>query len=282
MFIHDRARLRTNVVRLAGLWLAAVLVLSSCSGDGSDDGTEPPATSTSTTSSVPITAAVDQVPQPSAEDAVTAVLAAEQAGDRVGSFAVLSDAARRLYPDQAEWQDRRNELPVITGFTVEEVASDQVTVLVEHTPGLDPFLGLSAARERQVWTAVAVDGGWLVDAEPDTEYVLPSDDDARAAALDWARSVQACDEEGAATQQALPKLYGASTQLATFCGADGEAVAGPVADLEAGPASADIVSQYSSDALIWARSVVVTISGGSVTVSLAPIGDVWKVMGVSD
>ncbi len=266
--------------------MIALALLAGCSGSASDDASPGPSsevsTSTASTAPVAVTEEVAQAPRATPEEAVVAVLTAEQAGDRATSYAVLSDEARRLYKDQAEWQDRRNELPPITGFTIEETASDQVIVTVEHEPGLDPFLGLAAGRERQEWTAVEVDGGWLVDAEPETEYLLPSDADAVSAALAWMTAVQACDDAAVLEQQALPELYGATTKLGAVCGAAGTPEAGAIGNLEAGPASADIVAQYSSDALIWARSVPVTSSGASFTISLAPIGDVWKVMGVSD
>ena len=273
-----RAAARTMTVVL----VVIALGLAACSSDN-------PSTkrSTTTTTAAPTTTVdpkdkAPQSPKASPEAAVSAVLTAEKAGDHAASFAVLSDSARRVYKDLPEWVDRRTELPPITGFTIEKTDGQQVIALVQHQPGLDPFIGLSAAEERQTWKVQRSGKGWLADADPEVDYVLPSDAKAKAAALAWVSAVQACDEKPALSMQALPTLYGNSSAIAKLCGAKGKPTADDAANLEAGPASADIVAQYSTDALVWARVVRVTISGIFLNVALAPIGDVWKVMGVSD
>lgn len=209
-------------------------------------------------------------------------MAAEQQGDHAASFALLNDTARRAYKDEPDWADRRTELPAITGFKIEKTSGDQVIALVEHEPGLDPFIGLSAAQERQTWKTEKADGGYLANAEPDVEYVLPPDTEAKAAATSWVSVVQACDEKAATAMQALPEIFTKSLKASTICKADGDIRAGAVENLDAGPESSDIVAQYSTDALIWARVVPVTVGDISVKVALAPIDDVWKVMAVFD
>jgi hypothetical protein len=48
-----------------------------------------------------------------------------------------------------------------------------------------------------------------------------------------------------------------------------------------GPISADIVAEYDTGALGWAR--VVNVSAPvQVSIVLAPIGDAWKVIGLGD
>jgi hypothetical protein len=48
-----------------------------------------------------------------------------------------------------------------------------------------------------------------------------------------------------------------------------------------GPAATEIVAQYSSDALSWARAVVISGPVRFVVVT-APIGEDWKVIGIAD
>ena len=57
---------------------------------------------------------------------------------------------------------------------------------------------------------------------------------------------------------------------------------GKVGRLESGPTSAELVAQYTDAALEWARVVPVEAPITPFTVVLAPIGDEWRVVGVSD
>jgi hypothetical protein len=267
--------------------LVTVLVLvfgaGACSDDD-DDGTG--AAATTAAAGPPGAAGVTDAtavpagatPADSLEAAVTALLTAEQAGDHATSYALLSAASRAEFTTQSDWERRRSQLPAMTGFRVERADDTGVIALVEHQPGLDPFVGLGA-DERQTWTGVETDLGWLVDAEPERVYVLPPDDRVAPAARTWAEAVQRCDQAAADALQAVTELFGDTTKAAGLCGATGEVVTGAVGMLESGPASGDIVAQYTTDALLWTRLVRVDapIAFGLV---MAPIGEDWKVLGV--
>ena len=56
---------------------------------------------------------------------------------------------------------------------------------------------------------------------------------------------------------------------------------GALVPLPPGPASTDLVAQYSADVDQWARAVPVT-APVRFTVVLAPLGDAWRVIAVSD
>ncbi len=220
-------------------------------------------------------------PAPSAQAAVESLLRAEQAGDRVKSFRLLAPASRATYPSEVEWTRRRNELPAVTGFSVDkEVEDGTVAALVEHRPGLDPFVGLSAARERQVWKVVKSDAGWLVEAEPTVEVLLPDEAGASSAALQWARAVQACDRPAARAAQATDLVVGAATGPDQLCRTSGAVAAARAARTPGGPGTQPLVAEYGADVLEWSRTVAITGGPRPFSLVLAPLGDTWKVVGV--
>ncbi len=211
------------------------------------------------------------------------LLAAEKANDHSASFSYVdpSSATTAGYVDIAAWSLRRRELPPITGYTVTASGDGGAAATVDHAPKLDAFYGLAPAHERQVWKGVRTSGGWLVVAEPEVTPVLPSDDAAGAAVSAWVRAVQSCDRAKAVALQAVDKLYGSSQQAATLCHSSGDVRVGAVTALVVGPGSTDIVAQYGTDALTWARTVPV-LAPARVLVIVAPIGDEWKVLGIAD
>jgi hypothetical protein len=208
-------------------------------------------------------------------------LEAEKRGDHAASFGLLSTSGRMQYPSPSDWARRRSELPAVTGYSIER-EGETVIALVEHKPGLDPFVGLSPGRERQTWKGVKEGSGWLVDPDPATQPVLPPDDKAPAAALAWSKALQACDGEKAKSQQAVAALYGISDAPSQLCNAKGEISVGSAEALPAGPASQDLVTQYGPESLSWARAVRVAPPAPSHAfhVVLAPVGDGWQVVGV--
>ena len=260
--------------------VAGIVPVLACS-DGDDEGA--PGTTSTSQATTTTTAGTEPTPKPSASEALEALLTAEQEGDHETSFRVLAASAREQYPDPARWARRRSQLPPVTRFTVERSSSPaEAVAVVEHEPGLDPFIGLSAARERQTWRATQEGGGWLLEVEPVVNYLLPPDDAARQPALRWAEAVQACEQERAVSEQALEQIYGASAAADELCGTTAELQAGEVSELESGPASADLVAQYSTDVFAWARVVTITWTDRTFGVVLAPIGEVWKVVGLQD
>lgn len=253
------------------------LLSGACSGDAKP--TTDPAKSTTTIGPGAGPEAVDATPQPSAKKAAEALLTAEMSGDHAGSYRLLTSAGRKgLTP--AAWARRRSEVPVITGFSIEKVDGATVVTLVDHEPGLDPFVGLSPAQERQTWRAHKEGAGWLLEPEPTVKALYPSPVDAPAVALTWARALQACDTAAVHANQAVDVLFGTSDAPDTLCKTTPPlAVSGPES-VEAGPASQELVAQYGTDALDWGRAVGVTGGPRPFHVVLAPIGSVWRVVGV--
>ena len=215
---------------------------------------------------------------------MTALLTAEQRGDHQASYRLLSPAGRKAL-DPGAWARLRNQLPAITELRVDTAADDTgdegtVVAIVDHAPGLDPFLGLTPARERQTWKAVEQDGGWVVDPEPLIEPEFPAVALAQDSALTWARAVQACDESSAKAQEGVASLFGPIEAAVGLCGSRATVAVGAPEPLLGGPDSQALVAQYGPEALIWARTVSVMGANRPFGLVLAPIGSVWKVVAV--
>jgi hypothetical protein len=223
------------------------------------------------------------VERPTAEpaQALTALLTAEERGDHAASFTLLTAESRSTYADVDDWSRRRSQLPAVTGFTITSTEGDSVVALVEHEPGLDPFVGLRPARTRETWTARPESGAWRFDAEPSVEPILPDRGDAVDAALAWATAVQACDAQRTMSFQAVTRVFGLSEGADRLCGTAG-ALGATATELPSGPPTADLVSQYTSDALSWAAAVRIEGTPVPFSVVLAPIGDDWRVVSVFD
>lgn len=265
--------------------LAVVLLATGCAGDKAG---RRPETGTATTLVAAPLPDPQPVPRRRLAEAVRDLLAAEQRGDSAASFLVLSRQSRAEYKDVSDWIKRRRQLPAVTGFRIDPASEGEngdragkVTAVVEHAPGLDPFRGLSAARETQIFTGSREGEGWLVDGDPATEPLLPADTLAVEAATAWVAAVQSCDREKADGLQAVATIYGSAEGAQGLCGKQGPVTPGPVERLTPGIASTDIVAQYSTDALGWARVVRITSPAGFGVV-LAPIGDRWQVLGLTD
>lgn len=241
--------------------IAVALIVGGCSNRGEVTSVDRPST--------PPTAAL------------TALLTAEQHADHAASFELLSTASRATYADVDDWTRLRSQQPAVTGFMIESTDGDSVVAVVTHEPGLDPFIGLSPARTRETWTARAEAGAWRFDAEPRVEPILPSRKGAATAALAWAKAVQACDTGATMARQAVRRVFGRSDGAGRLCGAEGSLEA-EATELPSGPPTADLVSQYTSDALSWAAAVRIDGAPLPFSVVLAPIGDDWKVVSVFD
>lgn len=222
----------------------------------------------------------ESAPKASPADAARALLEAEQVGDHDASFLLLSPEARKTHANAADWARRRQELPAITKFEIEREDDERVIVLVEHQPGLDPFIGLSPARERQTWTARRVEGGWLLDAEPQIEMLLPPTATAKEAAVAWATALQRCDETAARRLQVVSTLFGLSDAPSGLCRNPGAIAAEAPGRLPPGPASQELVAQYGTEVFDWATAVPITAPVRPFHLVLAPIGDTWQVLGL--
>jgi len=269
-------------LRTVAIGVLAAILLSACGGD--DDGSSDGDAASTTTSAAAGTddAAVPAGPAMStAAEALEALLAAEQAGDHAASYALLSSDGRRDYPNVDEWARDRQQLAPITAFEVRpEDDEGVVEALVEHEPGLDPFVGLSVGRELQRWEAVEEDGRWLLDADPEIEPMFPPDEDAIGVAQAWIDAATACDEGALAALEGVAQLFGNGTVRAELCDSGASLQAVDVDEVRSGPASSELVTQYSGDALVWARSVAIEGAPAPMEVILAPIGDDWRVIGV--
>lgn len=265
--------------------LVLIAALGACSDDGGDEADAGPTTTTAEPATTPSTVPPGEgaVPQESLRAAVDVFLAARVANDAEASYRVLGGPVVEEYRDLAEWEMRLSELSPPTGYDLADGDDPaEVVATVTHEPGLDPFIGLSAGEETQTFTGVEVDGGWLIDAEPEVEIVLPADDAATSAVVAWATAVQACDEAAADALQGIDTIFGQSVGAGELCESTGAVEAGPPEQLLGGPESADLIAQYSTDAIEWARAVPVTAPTTAFFVIVAPIGDEWKVIGVHD
>ena len=213
--------------------------------------------------------------------ALRALLSAEQRGDHAASFALLSTESRSTYSDVDDWARLRSQVPAVTGFTIQSSDGDSVVAIVEHEPGLDPFIGLSPARTRETWTARVESGSWRLDAEPKVKALLPTRAGATKAALAWARAAESCDASTTMSFQAVTRVFGSSEGAAQLCGSSNALTVTPTR-VPTGPQTADLISQYTNDALSWATAVRVDGTDIPFSVVLAPIGDTWKVVAVFD
>jgi hypothetical protein len=268
----------TNL-KLTSVILVLLLGAAACSGSAPRKAAARP---TSATGPSVGPDAPPPAPAPSLRAAVQSLLSAEQRGDHAASFALLSDEARATYKDVHRWRDRRAELAGVTGYQLQGAGgvANSVVAVVDHVAALDPFRGLSAARDRETWVGRQEHGGWVLDADPQTELVLPSDNSAPAAAVAWATAAAACSAAGTALHQAVDPLLGRATAPAELCGHHVTFSAGPPRPVTGTLAAQDLIAQYTSDSLAWARAVTVTGADQPFTAVLAPIGDEWQVVGV--
>ncbi len=192
----------------------------------------------------------------------------------------LDDQARTTYRDAIRWRDRRSELPAVTGFHVQTASSESLVVTVDHKPGLDPFIGLSPAQDRQTWTGRQEHGGWLVDADPTADPVLPPESAVVPSVTAWLKAAESCDAAAARSHQAVDPLLGTGNATAQFCSQHVAVAAGTPSRVLPGLASEQVVAAYNADALVWARSVALTGGAAPINVVVAPMGTTWQVIGV--
>jgi len=277
---RSQAELRRNPKSrfLQSVLLAAVVVLA---GAGIFASVRVGRPSPKAAPAVPVPADGARQPQATPDAAVTALLDAEQRGDHEASFRYLSTASLRAYPDAEAWGKHRTELPEVTGFSVTSVDDTWVVTTVSHTPGLDPFVGLSTAQDTQRWRVVRESSGWLVDADPEISFDLPNDGAATEAALRWAKAAQACDKQAALALQVDSELLGAVGGAPRLCRSPGSLRASKPKFVEPGLDSADLVAQYGEAAFAWAKVVQIEGAPDPFGVVLAPIGADWRVLGTT-
>jgi hypothetical protein len=256
-----------------------VFAAAACSRGGAAAGTSP---TTTVPPAKPAPGAPQSAAQPSLREAINILLTAEEHGDHGASFVVLSDESRSTYRDVARWKARRDEVPDVTGFKVIGAGktANSLDVMVDHAPALDPYRGLSPARDHETWVGRREHGGWLVDADPSTKPVLPADNAVAPAALAWVKAASSCQQAAIGRLQAVDPLLGIGNAGHQLCGQHASLTSSAPSSVPPGDMTQQLVAQYGADALGWAR--VVTLSGAPspIQVLLAPIGDGWQVIGV--
>ncbi len=287
-----RANRSLRVVACAG-----ALIIAGCSGSNdasraSSESSVPtipdssaPTANASTNASPSGTGAPSRAVRPgraSAEQAVFALLEAEQALDHDKSFLLLSSRGLAAYPSASLWARRRTEVARITGFSRETVRGTDVTLLVRHVASIDPFVGLQFAEERQTWHTQKESDGWLVDPEPDVEPIVPSEAGVKADASRWVAARQSCDDTAAGGLQAIPDLLHVSAGAASLCGASEVAKPSEPSVVDPGPQTADLVAQYGAGILRYVRTVRFSGLPNTLQVFLVPIDKSWRVVSTGD
>ena len=214
--------------------------------------------------------------------ALSALLAAEMERDHGISFDLLTTQGLAKYPTLDAWADRQTELPQITGFSDVKEEGEFVSALVNHKPGIDPFVGLQFASERQTWRAGKTEAGWLLDPDPVVEPVLPPIEKVGESAAKWLEARKACNVGGAEELQAVPNLFGVSVGGAALCGSTSTYTAGPPGEATTSPETAILVGQYGPSIVRYTKTLEVVGGTDPFTVFLVPIGDQWRVIAVND
>jgi len=275
-----------NLTMRVAACVAAFLVVGCTQSDTATSATTPNSASSRASGSTEASAAgtgeavaTSRSGRASGEQAVFALLAAEQALNHEASFQLLSSVGRKAYPSLAVWTRRRRDEARITGFVREVVKGPDVVVLVEHTPGINPFVGLRFAQEHQTWHTRKQLSGWLVDPDPQIEPIVPSDAGVTAVATGWVSARQSCNDAAARERQAAGTLIAVSAGAAQLCGASaGAASVGLPSVAEPGPQTADLVAQYGGGVLKYVRIVRVSGLTKPFTLFLVPFGNSWRVL----
>ena len=268
---------RARVAFAVGLAASGIIAASCSSGTSSAGRTKPKEVSAATAR-----VSGDAGGAGSPRDAVAGLLEAEKTGDHAASYRFISERGRAKYRDADDWAHLREQLPAVTGFRVDKTSDEAVEAIVDHKPGLDPFVGLSLAHDRERWTVRRAGGRWTVDPEPAIDPILPAETKAGPVALQWATAIQRCDTASAATLQAVDRPFGSTNAADMLCRSRGALKASKVTDPPNGPDTADLLAQYGGDVLLVSRAVIVTGGPAAVGILLVPIGDDWRVIATFD
>jgi hypothetical protein len=218
--------------------------------------------------------------------AVEAFLAAERAADSTSAFGLLTAGDQQSVGSATAWSDGRADRPVPVTFDVTaeqpRPEGDDVTVAVTRAPSLDPFAGFVSGRAMQVWRAVPEDGTWRVQAEPVSETpVLPPAAGASQPVDQWVQALASCDPTRARSVQAGPVVYGSLDLVSVPCRERGAWHAGIPITLDRAADVQPLVEAYGPDVGDWARLVPAHGPRSHFLVAVAPLGDVWRVIGVT-
>lgn len=237
------------------------------------------------------TVAVPTEEAPSARIALTRFLEAEAEDRSDVSFALLGADVQRGFGSSAAWRQSRSDRVIPSSFVVtgERSLSDgrvEITIRAERTPSITPFRGLVPARSTERWILERnPEGGWrlALGTAASAEPRLPADDAARVVAEQWVALAAACDVSPARRDlQLAPDLLGGIDLSGLACETGGSwsttAPAVPVAEL---PDVTTFVAAFGPSVGRWGRGVAVSNGSQRMTVVLGPLGEAWRVMGLT-
>jgi hypothetical protein len=267
--------------RRCAMFAIAMVTLAGCSGSHATATSRPHPNTNATPGPTPKPDAPASLPRPTLAGAVADLLAAERRGDHAASFVLLSDESRASYATISRWRSRRDEMPAVTGFNIagRGHAVDSLDVVVDHPAGLDPFRGLSPATDHEIWIGRHEHGGWLVDANPAATPVLPADGGVAPAVNEWVKASESCDQPALKKLQAVDPLLGIGDASGQLCRQKLAFTISAPSKVPAGDMTQQLVAQYGSAALGWARVVTLTGAAAPIKVLAAPIGTTWQVIG---
>jgi len=226
------------------------------------------------------------------EEAVTRFIEAESRGQLDLSYALLDERSRRAYPVLASWQADQAQRPRPLGITSARRADAsagpdgadraEVAVGVERRPTVDPFVGFVAARATETWQARQQDGRWRVeDRAANIEPEIPSDAGVATTVSDWVASLRGCQPAAAALLQVEPVLYGVPDLADQLCrNKQAAPTIGEVEQFDSMAEGAEVLNAFGVGIDDWARVVDVD-AGQPFRLTLAPLGDAWRVLSIS-
>jgi hypothetical protein len=223
----------------------------------------------------------------SARGALEAFLGAERDGLTARSYALLTTADQQDVGSAAAFAASSVDRPPPVAFIITSEAAtpegEQVSVDVSRRPSLDQFSGFVSARATQVWRVIRQGSTWRVAAEPVAENpTLPPIATAAAVVERWLQASAACDRAGAASLQEASDLIGPEDLVAAPCRERGSwSVAGSLVTLDRAPDVQAFVEAYGPDVGTWTRLVPVRGKRTHFLAAVAPLGDDWRVMGVT-
>jgi hypothetical protein len=237
--------------------------------------------------------AVDLAPADSFVEPVSARAALEdflgaERDVRTGhSFRLLTSADQRDIGSAAAWAESsaNRPKPLTLTITSEQPTPDgeEISVVVSRRPSLDQFAGYVSAQATQVWHLLREGSAWRVVAEPVAEDpALPPVVTAADVAGRWVQASAACNRDAAAALEAVSDLIAPQDLLAAPCAERGSwTVTGAATTLDRAADTQAFVEAYGPDVGTWTRLVPVRGPRTHFLVAVAPLGDDWRVIGVT-
>jgi hypothetical protein len=211
-------------------------------------------------------------------DAVKRFLDAETSGDYSTSLGLLVDAERAQAGAPAVWKAEHGTLPHYLGYQFTPGGDGAaITTTVHYEPRLDETTGFTPGTATVTWLTQAEGGGYRVSLTSSTvQPALPSDADAQAAAVEWARARQQC----VVKRQYIGSLLGSPDVAERLCKTTGDFTAGAPAPL-ASFVDPTIVTNGLGPGAERFTKVVLLDGPAKLQVVVAPLGDVWVVIGIA-